>query len=93
MQGGVKATLRNFGPNFGLAYLVNSTTVIRAGYARMFDPGYAGTMFGIAATQSPPVNVIATVQNGLTINNNVVPDQIPPVDVLRPTWIVHHTVV
>ena len=38
-------------------------TVIRAGYARAFDPGYGGTIFGIAATQSPPVGVIETIRS------------------------------
>lgn len=79
-QGNVKTTLKNFGPRASVAYLVNPRTVIRAGYGRMFDPGYAGTIFGIAATQSPPVSVISTVQNGFTINSNVNPTTANPID-------------
>jgi hypothetical protein len=73
LQGGVKTTLKNFGPRLGLAYQANRRTVIRAGYGRMFDPGYAGTIFGIAATQSPPVSLTTTINplvKGLTINSN-----------------------
>lgn len=69
LQGNVKTTLRNIGPRVGFAYLANPTTVIRAGYAREFDPGYGGTIFGIAATQSPPVGVIATFKS-FTVNSN-----------------------
>lgn len=84
LQGGVQTTLRNFGPRVGLAYLINPKTVVRAGYARMFDPGYAGTIFGIAATQSPPVNVITTVPNGFTINSNANPTMANPIDICQP---------
>jgi hypothetical protein len=68
LQGGVHTTLRNFGPRVGVAYLLNPKTVIRAGYGRMFDPGYAGTIFGIAATQSPPVSVVDTAA-GFSLNS------------------------
>jgi outer membrane receptor protein involved in Fe transport len=76
LQGNVQTTLRNIAPRLGLAYLVNPTTVIRAGYGRAFDPGYGGSIFGIAATQSPPVGVIATVQNGFTVNSNANPQTV-----------------
>jgi hypothetical protein len=81
LQGGVKTTLKNFGPRVGLAYLITPKTVIRAGYGRMFDPGYAGAIFGIAATQSPPVNLITTVQTGFTINSNANPGTAVPLDI------------
>jgi outer membrane receptor protein involved in Fe transport len=84
LQGNVKMSWKNFGPRIGLAYLINRKTVIRAGYGRMFDPGYAGTIFGIAATQSPPVSVITTVTNGFTINSNANPTTITPLDVCTP---------
>lgn len=84
LQGNVNTTLKNFGPRASLAYLVNPRTVIRAGYGRMFDPGYAGTIFGIAATQSPPVSVISTVQSGFTINSNINPATANPNDVCVP---------
>ena len=69
-MGDVKTTLLNFSPRIGMTYLVNPSTVIRAGYGRTFDPGYGGAIFGIAATQSPPVSVIATVQEPFTVNSN-----------------------
>lgn len=85
LQGGVKNTLKNFGPRLGFAYLVNSTTVIRAGYSRMFDPGYAGTLFGIAPTQSPPVSLIATLNSGFTLNSSFqTPSNVTPIDVCNP---------
>lgn len=85
LQGGVQTTLKNFGPRVGLAYLVNPKTVIRAGYGRMFDPGYAGTIFGIAATQSPPVSLLTTIGNGFTINPNSSVPGAPPVDICSGT--------
>jgi Carboxypeptidase regulatory-like domain/TonB dependent receptor len=81
LQGNVRTTLHNFGPRLGLAYLVNPKTVIRAGYGRMFDPGYAGTIFGIVATQSPPVSLITTIGNGFTINSNANPATVAPIDI------------
>lgn len=81
LQGGVRTTLKNFGPRVGLAYLANPKTVIRAGYGREFDPGYAGTIFGIAATQSPPVSLIATIPSGFTVNSNVSPAAAVPLDI------------
>jgi Carboxypeptidase regulatory-like domain/TonB dependent receptor len=61
--GGISGNLTNFAPRLGIAYLINPTTVIRAGYGRSFDAGYAGDIFGIAATQNPPVTVNQSVQN------------------------------
>jgi len=80
-QGNVQTNWRNIGPRLGLAYLVNPTTVIRAGYGRAFDPGFGGSIFGIAATQSPPVGVIATVQNGFTVNSNANPQTTQPLSI------------
>ncbi len=60
--GGVERSLTNFAPRLGFAYLVNPTTVVRAGYGRSFDAGYAGDLFGIAATDNPPVTVDQNVQ-------------------------------
>ncbi len=74
--GGVSGNLTNFAPRLGFGYLVNPSTVIRAGYGRSFDSGYAGDIFGIAATQNPPVTADQTVsENGLTtvIHGQVVP--------------------
>ena len=63
-NGGITISLKTFAPRLGLAYLVNPSTVIRAGYGRSFDAGYAGSLFGIAATQNPPVSVTQNVQSG-----------------------------
>ena len=60
-SGGVSGNLTNFAPRLGFAYLINPTTVVRAGYARSFDAGYAGDLFGIAATNNPPVSVVQNV--------------------------------
>ena len=65
--GGIRGNLTNFGPRLGIAYLINPTTVIRAGYGRSFDAGYAGDLFGIAATQNPPVTVQQNVQGAFNL--------------------------
>jgi hypothetical protein len=58
----ISRNLKSFGPRLGIAYLINPTTVVRAGYGRSFDAGYAGDIFGIAATQNPPVTVEQNVE-------------------------------
>jgi TonB dependent receptor len=63
-SGGISGSLKNFAPRLGLAYLINPTTVVRAGYGRSFDAGYAGDIFGIAATENPPVTVDQNLQSG-----------------------------
>ena len=63
-SGGISGNLTNFAPRLGIAYLINPTTVVRAGYGRSFDAGYAGDLFGIAATQNPPVTVEQNIQAG-----------------------------
>jgi len=60
----ISRNLTNFGPRLGIAYQINPTTVVRAGYGRSFDAGYAGDLFGIAATQNPPVTVEQNVEVG-----------------------------
>lgn len=56
-NGNVKNSLGNLGPRLGMAYLVRPKTVLRAGYGRSFDVGFAGSVFGISATQNPPVMI------------------------------------
>ena len=51
-------------PRLGVAYQVNPTTVIRAGYGRSFDIGVFGSVFGHTATQNLPV--LATQTNTAT---------------------------
>jgi len=62
--GGVSNSWKNVAPRVGLAYLLNSTTVIRAGYGRSFDAGFAGSIFGIAPTQNPPVTADQQIESG-----------------------------
>jgi hypothetical protein len=66
-EGNIKGNLTNFAPRLGIAYLINSSSVIRAGYGRSFDAGYAGDIFGIAATQNPPVAVDQNVQGAFNL--------------------------
>jgi len=61
-NGQVSNNLTNFAPRLGFAFLLNPTTVMRAGYGRSFDAGYGGAIFGIGATQNPPVTVDQSVQ-------------------------------
>lgn len=42
-------------PRLGVAYQLNSKTVIRAGYGRSFDLGVFGSIFGHVVTQNLPV--------------------------------------
>jgi hypothetical protein len=62
-SGNVKKSLTNFGPRLGIAYLISPKTVIRAGYGRGFDVGFAGSNFGISATQNPPVMIFQSISN------------------------------
>jgi Carboxypeptidase regulatory-like domain/TonB dependent receptor len=66
--GGIAVNLTSFAPRLGFAYLINPTTVIRAGYGRSFDSGYAGDVFGIAGTGNPPVTTDQTV-GGFNLSN------------------------
>ena len=65
--GGVTGNYKDFAPRFGIAYLINSNTVVRAGYGRSFDAGYAGDIFGIAATENPPVTVNQLLQGSFNL--------------------------
>jgi outer membrane receptor protein involved in Fe transport len=57
-----------YNPRVGVAYQVQPTTVIRAGYGRSFDLGVFGSIFGHAATQNLPVlsNQQVTTTTGIT---------------------------
>ena len=74
-QGNVENTFQNFGPRVGIAYLAGSKTVLRAGYGRSFDVGYSGSLFGIAATQNPPVAALLVNRNGCNIGGATKPCQ------------------
>jgi hypothetical protein len=62
--GGVSGNLTKFAPRLGFAYLINPSTVVRAGYGRGFDAGYAGDIFGIAATENPPITAVQNIEAG-----------------------------
>ena len=55
MNGNVKTALTHLAPRIGLAYQMDSKTVIRAGYGRSYDVGVFGVSFGHNVTQNLPV--------------------------------------
>jgi hypothetical protein len=55
----------DFAPRIGIAYELNSKTVIRAGYGWTYDLGVFGSDFGHNVTQNPPV-----LYNQVLTNNN-----------------------
>jgi hypothetical protein len=75
--GGTTGNLTNFAPRVGIVYLVNSTSVIRAGYGRSFDAGYAGDLFGIAATENPPVTINQNVEGAFNLAQGPPPFSFP----------------
>jgi hypothetical protein len=48
-------TYKAISPRIGLAYQLNSKTVIRSGYGRSFDLGVFGSVFGHTSTQNLPI--------------------------------------
>jgi hypothetical protein len=54
---GVSIAKNTWNPRLGLAYQLNSKTVIRGGYGRSFDLGVFGSVFGHVVTQNLPVLV------------------------------------
>ncbi len=55
LNGNVQNSFKNLAPRLGIAYQVNSKTVVRLGYGRSFDVGMFGTIFGHTVTQNLPV--------------------------------------
>ena len=55
MSGNVQADYKLLAPRVGLAYQLDSKTVIRAGFGRGFSMGAFGTVFGHNITQNLPV--------------------------------------
>jgi len=64
-----------FAPRIGVAYQLNTKTVVRMGYGRSFDMGVFGSNFGHSVTQNLPVLasqlVQASTNNSAATNNNV----------------------
>ena len=59
----VKNNFGNFGPRIGIAYQLNSKTVIRAGFSRTFTIGYSGANFGAITNDWPNATRQTIVQN------------------------------
>jgi len=55
LRGNTSTDYKHFAPRLGIAYQVNSKTVVRLGYGRSYDIGVFGTVFGHAITQNLPV--------------------------------------
>ncbi|HXG95113.1 MAG TPA: TonB-dependent receptor [Blastocatellia bacterium] len=51
----VDMSYKALAPRLGIAYQLNDSTVIRAGYGRSFDIGVFGSLFGHTVTQNLPV--------------------------------------
>ena len=58
----VKTSNKLFAPRLGLAYQVNSKTVVRTGYGRGFNLGVFGSIFGHNVTQNLPILGIQSLQ-------------------------------
>lgn len=57
----VSGQLTDFAPRLGIAYQLDSKTVIRSGYGRGYDLGIFGSIFGHNVTQNLPVLGIQTL--------------------------------
>src|SRR5581483_9616863 len=57
LNGNIGNNLTAFAPRLGIAYQLNSKTVLRMGYGRSFDIGVFGSNFGHTVTQNLPVLV------------------------------------
>ena len=57
----VQARLTDIAPRLGIAYQLNSKTVVRTGYGRGYDLGVFGSIFGHNVTQNLPVLGIQTL--------------------------------
>jgi hypothetical protein len=55
-QGNIGTTLTNLAPRLGIAYQLNSRTVVRSAYGRNFDAA-SKEVYGTAATDNPPVSL------------------------------------
>jgi hypothetical protein len=68
MHGIQNMNWHNFAPRAGLAYQINSKTVVRAGFGISYDLGVFGSIFGHNVTQNVPVlaNQQVNAPNGFT---------------------------
>ena len=70
----------NFAPRLGIAYQLNSKTVIRTGYGWAYELGTFGATFGHNVTQNPPVlfNQSPSTPNGAAFQSVFTLAQGPP---------------
>ena len=70
----------NLAPRLGIAYQLNSKTVIRAGYGWSYGMGTFGATFGHNVTQNPPVlfNQTPATQDGVNFESVFTLNQGPP---------------
>ena len=55
LRGNTSTSFKHFAPRLGIAYQMNTKTVVRLGYGRSYDIGVFGSIFGHAITQNLPV--------------------------------------
>ena len=55
LRGPIENSFKNLAPRLGIAYQIDSKTVVRMGYGRSFDVGMFGSIFGHSVTQNLPV--------------------------------------
>ena len=86
MNGNIHNKWNYFAPRLGVAYQLNTRTVVRLGYGRSFDMGVFGSNFGHAVTQNLPVlasQYVQAVNNNAAATNNNIPafklDAGPPI--------------
>ncbi|MFZ0734932.1 MAG: TonB-dependent receptor [Candidatus Sulfotelmatobacter sp.] len=75
MNGNIQNKWNYVAPRLGMAYQLNTKTVVRMGYGRSFDMGVFGSNFGHAVTQNLPVlasqSVAAVNVNPAATDNNI----------------------
>ena len=62
--GNTHTDFKHFAPRLGIAYQVNTKTVVRLGYGRSYDTGVFGTVFGHVVTQNLPVLADQSIDPG-----------------------------
>ncbi len=86
LAGNVKNHL-NWAPRLGATYQLNDKTVIRGGYARTYDIGVFGSLFGHAVTQNLPVLSIQQMNSASSFDDVFNLAQGPP----APTFVTSDT--
>jgi len=77
-NGNVANTFRAFAPRLGIAYELNTKTVLRMGYGRSYDIGVFGSNFGHTVTQNLPVLLKQSVDaTSITANSTASANLIP----------------